>query len=356
MIEGLGLVLMLVCAVSLAPLVWEVCDRRAAVSRLAPVPARPPARNVDATTHGATDLVTFLSSVTRALRSGSSAAQAILAAPPTCSAMAHVQDRLRNGHPTVPALDGPHPHVQLLRACMHGDILSVAALEVALADERFRVRADLDIAVAVAQARRSARVLTVLPFVFLAGVFTLSEPVRGHVVSPSLGGALAAGTVLNITGRRWIARLVRNAARPDPRLAVASAIAATCAVHLSAGGTVTGCFETLAATDARCAETASLLRAGHLLSESLRPIDDLAPQVSRTLLDAHRDGLPVTGVMTRLADDLRRASAAHIQSRIAEVSVRSTTPLVLCVLPSFLLIAVVPIALTTLSGLSMTTP
>ena len=346
---------MLVCAVALAPLLWEVCDRRGAMARLAPVPAAPPAGRP---VHNAkrADLVTFLSSVTRSLRSGSSATRAIIEAPSTCGAVTELQERLRRGDHLRASLGGTHRHILLLRACMHGDVLSTAALDAAVEDERLRAQAHAAVAVAVAQARRSARVLTVLPYLFLAVVLFVSSQARNSVLSPSLGCALALGTALNVLGRRWITRLVRNAARPDPHLSTASEIATTCAVHLAAGGSVTGCFETLAGAHARCAEVASLLNSGHLLSDALRPLEDVAPQVTRTILDAHRDGLPVTEAMMRLAGDLRGASAAHIHTRIAEVSVRTTTPLVLCVLPSFLLIAVAPLALATLSGLSMPSP
>jgi len=60
--------------------------------------------------------------------------------------------------------------------------------------------------------------------------------------------------------------------------------------------------------------------------------------------------------MTRLADDLHAASMAHIKGRVAQVGVRSTTPLVLCTLPSFLLVGLAPMVLAALSGLSMHSP
>ena len=63
----------------------------------------------------------------------------------------------------------------------------------------------------------------------------------------------------------------------------------------------------------------------------------------------------MTDAVMRVADDLRDASAAHIRSRIAQVAVRSTTPLVLCTLPSFLLIGIAPMALAALAGLSTPT-
>ena len=121
--------------------------------------------------------------------------------------------------------------------------------------------------------------------------------------------------------------------------------------HLDALGfiEVTDAFGALASVHPVCARVSSLLHHGHLISESLVPLEDVAPMVVRCILDAHRDGLPVNESMMRIADDLRASSFAHIQSRIAEVAVRSTTPLVLCTLPSFLLIGIAREPILTLS-------
>ena len=341
----------LVCAVAIAPFLWETCDRHATRGRLDPtVPTRE-----GSTTTADADLITFLDSVSRSVRSGSSAARAVISAPATSASIADVQRELASGRTLASAATGGHPHVVLLRACAHGDSLSVASLERAIADERFRIRSEHDITVAVAQARRSARILTVLPFAFLLLVAGTSQAVRNHLLSPAVGGAVSIGIILNFVGRSWIARLVTAAARPSPELDLSTAIASTIALHLCAGGSVTDGFESLADRDPRCAEVAGLLRSGHLLAEALRPIETIAPRVVRTVMDSHRDGLPVNTTMTRLADDLRDASTAHIQSRIAQVGVRSTTPLVLCTLPSFLLIGVTPLVLAALAGLSMPT-
>jgi len=343
--------LIVVCAVALAPFLWETCDRHATRLRLEPtVPARH-----DSATTGDADLVTFLDTIARSIRSGSSAAQAIISAPATCAAIADVKRQLASGRSFGSVTTGGHPHVELLRACAHGDSLSVAALERAIADERSRIRSQHDINVAIAQARRSARVLTVLPFAFLLLVAGTSGAVRGHLLSPAVGGAVSIGIILNFAGRSWMKRLVDGAARPSPELHLSSTIASTIALHLCAGGSVTDGFISLSGRDLRCAEVAGLLQEGHMMSDALRPIEDAAPQVVRTVIDAHRDGLPLNDTMLRLADDLREASSSHIQSRIAQVAVRGTTPLVLCTLPSFLLIGIVPVALAALSGLSTPT-
>lgn len=340
--------LMVSCAAAIVPFLWEVCDRGSARSRLQPI-ARHTATGA-APAHA--DLVTFLTAIARSVRAGESAAGAIISAPVTCPQIADVRRLLVSGVPVSRATSGDHPHVRVLRACMHGDSLSTVALDRAVSDERFRMHAQRDVSLAVAQAGRSARVLTVLPFAFLLFLAGTSAWLRSHFFSPLILGAVTIGIALNIAGRQWVRRLVARAVTPSPELELNATIASTIALHLCAGGSVTDGFGALSPLDPRCADVHSGLRAGHMLHEALAPIGSVAPAVVRTVIDAHRDGLPVNDSIMRLADDLRAASAAHIQSRIAQVGVRSTTPLVLCTLPSFLLIGIAPLALAALSGLS----
>ncbi len=343
--------LMAVFAVSIAPFLWETCDRRATHTRLgvhgSPVTKRP--LRADA------DLVSFLSSVARAVRAGESGAGAVISAPATCREVAQVQQLLLSGSTVADATAGDHPHLRVLRACTHAGTLSVVALDRAVADERFRVQAQRDVDVAAAQAGRSMRVLTFLPFVFLLLLAGISPNVRSHLMSPLVAAAVCVGVVLNIIGRRWVHALISRAVSVSPDQGLHTTIASTIALHLCAGGSVTDAFGALASIHPVCARVNSLLHDGHLISESLVPLEEVAPTVVRCILDAHRDGLPVNESMMRIADDLRASSFAHIQSRIAEVAVRSTTPLVLCTLPSFLLIGIAPLALAALAGLSAPT-
>ena len=196
---------------------------------------------------------------------------------------------------------------------------------------------------------------TFLPFVFLLLLAGISPNVRSHLMSPLVAAAVCVGVVLNIIGRRWVHTLISRAVSVSPDQGLQTTIASTIALHLCAGGSVTDAFGALASIHPVCARVNSLLRNGHLISESLVPLEEVAPTVVRCILDAHRDGLPVNESMMRIADDLRASSFAHIQSRIAEVAVRSTTPLVLCTLPSFLLIGIAPLALAALAGLSAPT-
>ncbi|KRB76175.1 type II secretion system protein [Nocardioides sp. Root190] len=69
----------------------------------------------------------------------------------------------------------------------------------------------------------------------------------------------------------------------------------------------------------------------------------LAP-LGRTLARSHRTGSPVVAAVEGLADELARRGRAEVEDRARAVGVRAAVPLGLCLLPSFLLLGIVPLA------------
>ena len=69
---------------------------------------------------------------------------------------------------------------------------------------------------------------------------------------------------------------------------------------------------------------------------------ELAP-LGRALSRAHRTGAPVVAAVERLGDDLERGARATVEERARQVGVRAALPLGLCLLPSFLLLGIVPL-------------
>lgn len=65
--------------------------------------------------------------------------------------------------------------------------------------------------------------------------------------------------------------------------------------------------------------------------------------LGRTLARAHDTGAPVATAVERLADDLGREVRAAAEDRARAVGVRAAVPLGLCLLPSFLLLGIVPL-------------
>lgn len=76
--------------------------------------------------------------------------------------------------------------------------------------------------------------------------------------------------------------------------------------------------------------------------QSLSTEPGLAP-LGRALARAHATGTPVTATVDRLADDLARAARAGVEDRARAVGVKAAVPLGLCLLPSFLLLGIVPL-------------
>ena len=69
------------------------------------------------------------------------------------------------------------------------------------------------------------------------------------------------------------------------------------------------------------------------------------------LAAADRDGLPLAPVLDRLADEARQHRRRQADTLARQLPVRLSLPLVLCTLPSFVLLAVAPLLLAALSSL-----
>jgi len=75
--------------------------------------------------------------------------------------------------------------------------------------------------------------------------------------------------------------------------------------------------------------------------------------VGRALARAERTGAPVATVVERLADDLADAGRAEVEDRARAVGVRAAVPLGVCLLPSFLLLGIVPLVASLVAGLRL---
>jgi Flp pilus assembly protein TadB len=86
-----------------------------------------------------------------------------------------------------------------------------------------------------------------------------------------------------------------------------------------------------------------------------RPVLDDAPlaPLGRSLVRASRSGASVSHEVVRLADDLAAQSRAMVEERARGVGVKAAVPLGLCLLPSFVLIGVVPLVVSLLQSLDL---
>ena len=65
--------------------------------------------------------------------------------------------------------------------------------------------------------------------------------------------------------------------------------------------------------------------------------------LGRALGRAHATGAPIVTAIERLGDDLARAARGAAEDRARAIGVKAAVPLGLCLLPSFVLIGIVPL-------------
>lgn len=208
-----------------------------------------------------------------------------------------------------------------------------------------------DVITATAQARSSARLLTLLPFGVLTVLLLVSATARHNITSLSILCILFVGIVINRTGWHWVQRLVKSASSPVPT--ISQQLAEEISVALRAGYSIRQALENWASNEDPL--LFQQLSIGAPLAASLQEFatrhDSNAFQLSQLLIDAERDGLPIIDTIHRLSSEMRQ----H-RHHIAEVSIRQlptklTLPLVLCILPSFIFLTVLPVVVTNLQHL-----
>ncbi len=93
------------------------------------------------------------------------------------------------------------------------------------------------------------------------------------------------------------------------------------------------------------AEVDVRLRHGAPLADALAPVVAATPAarpLATLLRAAHADGAPVVEALARLADEMRLDRRRAVEARTRQVPVRLLFPLVLCTLPAFVLLTIVP--------------
>jgi tight adherence protein C len=97
-------------------------------------------------------------------------------------------------------------------------------------------------------------------------------------------------------------------------------------------------------------------RLADALSAMPEALGPAAAGFADTLATADRYGSPLGPVLDQLADDVRTERRRHAERRARTLPVKLSFPLVMCTLPSFVLLAIVPAVLGALSTLRASTP
>ncbi|MEA2509667.1 MAG: tight adherence protein [Actinomycetota bacterium] len=257
--------------------------------------------------------------------------------------------RLRLGASAEMAVDSLGPEFGAdaellgLLLAIHGDCGGdlAASLEALAASVDQRVRDRSLARASTAGAVLSSRMVVALPLLCLP----LMPMSHAPVLDPLGIAMLVSGILLALTGLRWMRHLIPAPADSDePVAAVADVLAGV----VSAG---VGLRQALDYVARRVPEevrepfaTASRRVAlGSTWPEALRASSD--PNVGalgRALLSAHRLGVPVTGSLRLFASDLRDLRTVAFEAETRKAPVMMVLPLVLCILPSFLILALGP--------------
>ena len=174
------------------------------------------------------------------------------------------------------------------------------------------------------------------------GVVSFGSGLLG--VALGVGAALAVWVVVG-RAESGATRRTREAVRRDlPHLvdllagALESGLSVAAAIEL-----VTAALPGAAADE--LTQTATRLRLGVPAVEVWQQLSErpgLGP-LGRAFARAHESGSSVAGIARQLADDLTEEAHLGVEERARAVGVRAAVPLGLCLLPSFLVLGVVPL-------------
>ncbi len=322
-------------------------------------------RRPHASPHVLPEYARCLHSLARATRSHQPARDALTAAlsllPPT-AALTKAIDDLHSGQEIEVSLSPLTTDLheqqlfEFLRISLVQHVFIPRALEQAADIIREEFRQHQDITTAMAQARSSASLLTLVPFAALTLLLFSSSTARQGSLTTPFVLTVGIGIAVNRLGWWWIQHLVHSSTTntTDP----SSSLAQRLCVSLRAGVSLHSALEDWAAeNDPRLYQA---LLEGDPLSTSLQDFVERTSGVShhlvQVLLEADRDGLPVIHTISRLLSEMRTHRRHQADVKTRQLPTKLTLPVVLCVLPSFIFLTVIPIILANLSQFTFSPP
>lgn len=229
---------------------------------------------------------------------------------------------------------------------------------------RLRTRAEerREQRLASAPARLSAAVLTTVPIGVLALLAATSSGVRDHLLSGIGVVGLVVGLALNIAGWRWMRRSITKPAGGNQMAMLTELADVLESTTLSVRAGITPRVAVLSASQhagerlaPHLTEFGWRLEHGWLTADALAGLGDRIGPTGRRLIDglvrAERYGSPLAPVLDRMVDDIDSIRREIATRRTRTLPVRLAAPLVLCTLPSFALLAIVPAIGAALAGL-----
>lgn len=235
----------------------------------------------------------------------------------------------------------------LVAAADGGD--PVHAVESAARTLRANASIIADSRAAVAHTQSSINVLTWVPLLLAGWLILRDDGVRGFFSSTPGVVCLAAGMVLNSVGRHVVRRATRSATRSDSAV---PDFVDVISVHLRSGRPPALAF--MHASEIAEGDIGRVSRdvvtAHHdgerfvdALSARRQAFPLAAQPMIDALIDTENDGLSPRELFERLSSEAHAQRRREAERRIRALPVRLTLPLVGCVLPAYVLLAVVPL-------------
>ena len=239
---------------------------------------------------------------------------------------------------------------------------AVHAVEAAARTLRVTAAITAESQTAVAHTKASINVLTWVPLVLATWLIARDERARAFFVSTAGIACLLIGVSLHWVGRRWLQRLAVSAARVDSDV---PDFVDVVSVYLRSGQPPALAFlhasDTAPGTVGVAArEVAERVHNGErfvdVLTSSRSAFGLHAQPMIDALIDTERDGLAPRELFDRLATDAHAQRRRDADMRIRVLPVRLTLPLVGCILPAYVLLAVVPLLASQLSSVNLDLP
>ena len=239
---------------------------------------------------------------------------------------------------------------------------AVHAVEAAARTLRVTATITAESRTAVAHTKASINVLTWVPLVLATWLIARDERARTFFVSTAGFACLLIGVALHWVGRRWVQRLTVSAARVDSDVPdfvdVVSVYLRSgqppALAFLQASDTAPGTIGVAARAVAERVHNGE--RFMDVLTSLRSPFGLHAQPMIDALIDTERDGLAPRELFDRLATDAHAQRRRDADMRIRALPVRLTLPLVGCILPAYVLLAVVPLLASQLSSVNLDLP
>lgn len=216
------------------------------------------------------------------------------------------------------------------------------AFAVALRD---RAAAQRDIAVALASPRATARVVLVLPFVAVLLALLMGVDLVEAAAHPLGAASIVIGLALAGLARVWMRRLLRAAQPPPPTAGLDLELLAVAA---AGGGSPESALRLVAEAmraaglDGRPASGGVEPRRSTADARTAGEPPDALDALDALVVLSRRSGAPLGALARAEAADERSRARSAAREAAERLGVRLMVPLGVCVLPSFMLLGVVP--------------